>query len=146
MRTLGQPTCTCVGGLYGMFEWPSLTEQDALLHLGAKPELRVHTQEARIAPAEQRPQPPGDPFPMAPPHSQQSEKCCDTAQRDTEWPDVSLAEQARRLVRAIVVRDVPTDRAEQAVRPLWENGAGRSKVRPSSGLAAAKVTSCMSAA
>ena len=107
-----------------MFEWPSLTEQDALLHLGAKPELRVHTQEARMPRMEQRPQPPGDLLLVAPPHSQQAQGYGDNAHRDTDWPElVSLAEQARRLVRAIVVR-VVADRAERAIRPLCRESGG----------------------
>ena len=84
---------------------------------------------------EQRPQPSGDLLLVAPPHSQQAQGYGDNAHRDTDWPElVSLAEQARRFVRAIVVR-VVADRAERAIRPLCrESGrrveAGRPKVKP----------------
>ena len=77
-----------------------------------------------MPPIEQRSQPPRGPLPVAPPHSPQAESCYDSTQRDAEWPElVSFAEQARRSVRAKVVR-VVADRTEAAIWSLCESGRG----------------------
>ena len=76
--------------------------------------------------AQQRSKPPWYPLPVVSPHAQQPEAHQD-AQRDPEWPElVPLARQARRLVRAIVVRGI-ADRAEHTVRPLLGLWVGSQK-------------------
>ena len=81
-----------------------------------------------MSPIEQRSQPPRDTLPVAPTHSPQTESCYESTERDTEWPElVSFAEQARRIVRAKVVR-VVADRTKAAIWSLCESGRGASLV------------------